>query len=58
MEAVHPGDFAPAAGMVPDPETLFLPKLMTMFAARAAGITPLGCSVPSPTIKIWMPFGV
>ena len=35
-------DFATAAGMVPDPETLFLPKLMTMFAARAAGITPLG----------------
>ena len=35
-------DFATTAGMVPDPETLFLPKLMTMFAARAAGITPLG----------------
>lgn len=35
-------DFATAAGMVPDPETLFVPKLMTMFAARAAGITPLG----------------
>ena len=35
-------DFATAAGMVPDPDTLFLPKLLTMFAARAAGITPLG----------------
>jgi len=35
-------DFATTAGMVPDPETLFLPKMMTMFAARAAGITPLG----------------
>ncbi len=35
-------DFATAAGMVPDPDTLFLPKMMTMFAARAAGITPLG----------------
>jgi citrate lyase subunit beta/citryl-CoA lyase len=35
-------DFAAAAGMVPDPDTLFLPKMMTLFAARAAGITPLG----------------
>ena len=35
-------DFAAAAGMVPDPETLFLPKLLTMLAARAAGIVPLG----------------
>ena len=35
-------DFATAAGMVPDPETLFLPKMMTLFAARAAGIIPLG----------------
>jgi citrate lyase subunit beta/citryl-CoA lyase len=35
-------DFAAAAGMVPDPETLALPKLMTLFAARAAGIVPLG----------------
>ncbi len=34
-------DFA-AAGMVPDPETLFIPKVMTMYAARAAGIMPLG----------------
>jgi len=35
-------DFAAAAGMVPDPDTLFLPKMMTLFAARAAGITPQG----------------
>jgi citrate lyase subunit beta/citryl-CoA lyase len=35
-------DFAAAAGMLPDPETLFLPKMTTLFAARAAGITPLG----------------
>ncbi len=28
--------------MVPDPETLFLPKVLTMYAARAAGIMPLG----------------
>jgi len=35
-------DFAAAAGMVPDPETLFLPKVLTMYAARAAGIMPLG----------------
>lgn len=35
-------DFAAAAGMVPDPETLFLPKVMTLFAARAAGIMPMG----------------
>jgi citrate lyase subunit beta / citryl-CoA lyase len=35
-------DFATAAGMVPDPETLFLPKMTVLFAARAAGITPLG----------------
>jgi len=35
-------DFAAAAGMVPDPETLFLPKVLTMYAARAAGILPLG----------------
>jgi len=35
-------DFATAAGMVPDPETLFLPKILTLYAARAAGITPLG----------------
>jgi citrate lyase subunit beta/citryl-CoA lyase len=35
-------DFAAAAGMVPDPETLYLPKLLTMLAARAAGVVPLG----------------
>jgi len=35
-------DFATAAGMTPDPETLFLPKMTVLFAARAAGITPLG----------------
>ena len=35
-------DFAAAAGMVPDPETLFIPKVMTLYAARAAGIMPLG----------------
>jgi len=35
-------DFAAAAGMMPDPETLYLPKLTVLFAARAAGIMPLG----------------
>lgn len=35
-------DFASAAGMTPDPETLFLPKVTVLFAARAAGISPLG----------------
>jgi len=35
-------DFAAAAGMVPDPETLYLPKLLVMLAARAAGVMPLG----------------
>ena len=35
------GEAFAAAGMVPDPETLFLPKLLTLFAARAAGIVPL-----------------
>ncbi len=35
-------DFATAAGMAPDPETLFIPKVMTLYAARAAGIMPLG----------------
>ena len=35
-------DFATAAGMTPDPETLFLPKMTVLYAARAAGITPLG----------------
>ena len=35
-------DFAAATGMVPDPETLFIPKVITLYAARAAGIMPLG----------------
>ena len=35
-------DFAAAAGCVPDPDTLFLPKVMTLYASRAAGIMPLG----------------
>ena len=35
-------DFATAACMTPDPETLFLPKMTVLFAARAVGITPLG----------------
>jgi citrate lyase subunit beta/citryl-CoA lyase len=35
-------DFATSAGMTPDPETLFLPKMTVLFAARAAGIAPLG----------------
>ena len=35
-------DFATSAGMTPDPETLFLPKMTVLFAARAVGISPLG----------------
>jgi citrate lyase subunit beta/citryl-CoA lyase len=35
-------DFATSAGMTPDPETLFLPKMTVLFAARAAGVAPLG----------------
>ena len=35
-------DFATSVGMIPDPETLFLPKMTVLFAARAAGIAPLG----------------
>lgn len=35
-------DFAAACGMVPDPETLYQPKLTVLFAARAAGVMPLG----------------
>jgi len=35
-------DFATNACMTPDPETLFLPKMIVLFAARAVGITPLG----------------
>jgi citrate lyase subunit beta / citryl-CoA lyase len=35
-------DFATAAGMLPEPEGLFMPKQMCVFAARAAGIMPMG----------------
>jgi len=35
-------DFALAAGMEPDAETLHLPKLLCLLAARAAGVVPLG----------------
>jgi citrate lyase subunit beta/citryl-CoA lyase len=35
-------DFALSAGMVPEAEGLFMPKQMCVFAARAAGIMPLG----------------
>ncbi len=35
-------DFATSAGMVPEPEGLLLPKQLTVFAAAAAGILPLG----------------
>ncbi|MDX1513258.1 MAG: CoA ester lyase [Gammaproteobacteria bacterium] len=35
-------DFAMATGMVPDPENLLMPKQWTLFAARAAGVVPLG----------------
>ncbi|HEX5327716.1 MAG TPA: aldolase/citrate lyase family protein, partial [Acetobacteraceae bacterium] len=35
-------DFALSAGMLPEPEGLFYPKQHTVFAARAAGIMPLG----------------
>ena len=35
-------DFATATGMMPDPETLFLPKMLVLYAARAANIIPLG----------------
>jgi citrate lyase subunit beta/citryl-CoA lyase len=35
-------DFATAAGMLPEAEGLFMPKQMCVFAARAAGIMPLG----------------
>ena len=35
-------DFATSAGIVPDAEGLFMPKQMAVFAARAAGIMPLG----------------
>jgi citrate lyase subunit beta/citryl-CoA lyase len=35
-------DFALSTGMVPDAETLMLPKQMVLYAARAAGLVPLG----------------
>ena len=35
-------DFATAAGMLPEPEGLFMPKQTCVFAARAAGIMPMG----------------
>src|SRR6266852_2872043 len=35
-------DFATAAGMLPEAEGLTMPKQMAVFAARAAGIMPLG----------------
>lgn len=35
-------DFALSVGMLPEPEGLFYPKQHTIFAARAAGIMPLG----------------
>ena len=35
-------DFALSTGMIPDAETLALPKQMVLYAARAAGIAPLG----------------
>ncbi len=35
-------DFALSAGMLPEAEGLFMPKQLCVFAARAAGILPLG----------------
>ena len=35
-------DFALSTGMMPDAETLAVPKQMVLYAARAAGIMPLG----------------
>jgi citrate lyase subunit beta/citryl-CoA lyase len=35
-------DFALSTGMVPDAETLAVPKQMILYAARAAGLMPLG----------------
>jgi len=35
-------DFAHAVGMEPSPETLSLPRQLTLYAARAAGIIPIG----------------
>jgi citrate lyase subunit beta/citryl-CoA lyase len=35
-------DFATSAGILPEPEALSMPKQTAVFAARAAGIMPLG----------------
>ena len=35
-------DFALSAGMLPEPDGLYVPKIQTVIAARAAGILPLG----------------
>ncbi len=35
-------DFTADVGMQPDPDALFYPKQFTLFAARAAGILPMG----------------
>ena len=35
-------DFTADGGMLPDPEALLYPKQHTLFAARAAGIMPMG----------------
>lgn len=35
-------DFTASVGMLPDPDSLLYPKQHTVFAARAAGILPLG----------------
>src|SRR5713226_346428 len=35
-------DFATSAGILPEPEALSMPKQMAVFAARAAGIMPMG----------------
>jgi citrate lyase subunit beta/citryl-CoA lyase len=35
-------DFSADVGMLPEPEGLFYPKQQTVFAARAAGILPMG----------------
>ena len=35
-------DFALSAGILPEAEGLFMPKQMAVFAARAAGVMPLG----------------
>lgn len=37
-----PEDFSASAGMLADPETLQLPNQLLVFAARSAGVTPMG----------------